>query len=524
MSEAVKTLATKAATALNNSAFAEVEACAKQILALDDSYADAWFFLSVTAAERRKVSVAIELVNSALRLSPRDAEYVAHKARLHTMAGQKTEAIAAADYAMTLKPDKPLVLDTLGVVYSRFEMHEQARDVLKLSVRVSPDNAQCQFNLASVEQFLGNAAGAEEGYRNAIRVKPDFYRAYWALSELEKNLGASGRLPALEELVRHTNLSPEDRLYLGHAISREYEKTGDYDSAFQTLSSGKEGMRAKVGYRIADDKKLFESVRQAFPVDGDYSSGDLGNQNIFVLGMPRSGTTLVDRILSSHSRIVSMGEVQYFAKAMKEVSGSRSQAMLDSELVMESRNIDFPEVGRRYLYEVGVRTGIKDFSLDKMPLNFLYVGFILRALPGAKIVCLRRHPVDTCLSNYRQLFAVNFSYYNYHYDLKDTAEYYCLFDELMAHWKAVFPDRFFELDYEAIVVSPEPTVRELSNYLGVGFEPACLEFYKSKSAVSTASAMQVREPLYSSAVNRWKQFGDHLAPVFEALSGKGISY
>jgi len=524
MSEALKKLTTKAATALNKGAFSELESCAKQILALDASYADAWFFLSLAAAERRKVSVAIELVNSALRLSPRDAEYVAHKARLHTMAGEKTDAIAAADYAMTLEPDKPLVLDTLGVVYSRFEMHERAREVLKRSVSVSPDNAQFQFNLASVEQFLGNAVGAEEGYRNAIRVKPDFYRAYWALSELEKNLGPSGRMSSLEELLRRSDLSPEDRLYLGHAISREFEKTGDYDSAFQALSSGKQGMRANVGYRIADDRRLFESIRQAFPVDGDYERGDLGNQNIFVLGMPRSGTTLVDRILSSHSRIVSMGEVQYFARAMKEVSGSKSRAMLDSELVAGSRDVNFPEVGRRYLYQVGMRAGLREFSLDKMPLNFLYVGFILKALPGAKIVCLRRHPVDTCLSNYRQLFAVNFSFYNYHYDLKDTADYYCLFDELMAHWKAVFPDRFFELDYEAVVASPESTVRELSSFLGVDFEPACLEFYNSKSAVSTASAMQVREPLYSSAVNRWKHFGDHLAPVFETLSGKGISY
>ncbi len=524
MPETLKKLTKKAAIALNNGAFAELESCAKQILQLDNTYADAWFFLSLSATERRKVSVAIELVDSALRLSSRNTEYVAHKARLHTMAGQKEAAVAAADYAMSLGPDRPLVLDTLGVVYSRFEMHEQAREVLKLSVRVTPDNAQFQFNLASVEQFLGNATGAEEGYRDAIRVKPDFYRAYWALSELEKNLGASGRLPGLEELVKRTNLSPVDRLYLGHAISREYEKTGNYDRAFQSLSTGKEGMRAKVDYRIEGDKKLFEAMKQAFPVDGDYAPGDLGNQNIFVLGMPRSGTTLVDRILSTHSRIVSMGEVQYFARAMKEVSGSKTQAMLDSELVMGSREVDFSEVGRRYLFQVGERTGIKEFSLDKMPLNFLYVGFILRALPGAKIVCLRRHPVDTCLSNYRQLFAVNFSYYNYHYDLKDTAEYYCLFDELMAHWQAVFPDRFLEVDYEDIVAKPEPTVRELCAFLSVEFETAGLEFYKSKSAVSTASAMQVREPLYSSAVDRWKHYGDHLAPVFEVLSKNGISY
>jgi hypothetical protein len=209
---------------------------------------------------------------------------------------------------------------------------------------------------------------------------------------------------------------------------------------------------------------------------------------------------------------------------MKEVSGEKSQKMLDRELVMASRHVDFSEVGRRYLFKVGEWTGIKEFSLDKMPLNFLYVGFILKALPGAKIVCVRRHPVDTCLANYRQLFAMNFSYYNYHYDLKDTAEYYCLFDALMAHWKAVFPDRFLEVDYEDIVAKPEPIVRELCNFVNVDFETAGLEFYKSKVPVSTASAMQVREPIYSSAVGRWKHYGDLLAPVFEVLSKNGITY
>jgi len=524
MSETLKKLTIKAALALNKGAFAALESYAKQILQLDNTYADAWFFLSLSATERRKISVAIELVDRALALSGRNLEYVAHKARLHTMVGQKEAAVAAADYAMSLGPEQSLVLDTLGVVYSRFEMQDQAREVLRLSVSLMPDNAQFQFNLASVEQFLGNAGGAEQGYRDAIRVKPDFYRAYWALSELEKNLGASGRLPDLEVLAKRTNLAPEDRLYLGHALSREYEKNGRYKSAFHALRKGKEGMRAKVGYHIADDKKMFEAIKQAFPVEADVTLGDLGNQNIFVLGMPRSGTTLIDRILSTHSRIVSMGEVQYFARAMKEVSGEKSQKMLDSELVIASRHVDFSEVGRRYLFKVGEWTGIKEFSLDKMPLNFLYVGFILKALPGAKIVCVRRHPVDTCLANYRQLFAMNFSYYNYHYDLKDTAEYYCLFDALMAHWKAVFPGRFLEVDYEDIVAKPEPTVRELCNFVNVGFETAGLEFYKSKVPVSTASAMQVREPIYSSAVGRWKHYGDLLAPVFEVLSKNGITY
>ena len=524
MPDDLKTLTRKASTALNARAWSELETIAKQILVLDRGHADAWFFLSVTAVERKRLKVAIELITQAVQLAPKNTEYLAHKARAHTMAGQRELALEAANAALTLAPVAPVVLDTLGVVFSRFELHEQARQVLQRGVEVMPDNAQFQFNLASVEQFLGDAPSALEHYQAAIKAKPDFYRAYWALSELEKNQSDPNRLPVLQKLLNdQSRLSAQNSLYLGHAISREFEKAGDFNAAFGALVQGKRAMSQALKYDVMDDRKIFDAMRQRFP-KAPAEKGDAGSHNIFVLGMPRSGTTLVDRILSSHSRVTSMGEIQEMARAVKGVTGSTSKAMLDAELVQDSASIDMAEVGRRYLYNVGQRLGIADLSLDKMPLNFFYVGYILSALPAAKVVCVRRHPVDNCLSNYRQLFALDFSYYNYHYDLKTTAQYYALFDQLMAHWHEVFADRFYEIEYEALVANPEPVVRALCDYVGIEFEAACLEFYKSKAAVSTASAMQVREPLYQSAVDRWKKYGDHLTPIFEVLQENNISF
>ncbi|MBO6657939.1 MAG: sulfotransferase [Pseudomonadales bacterium] len=521
-SSEVRALAQTCARALNRRAIPELESAAKQILQIDRNYADAWFFLSIAAIERKKQQVAVELIDNAIRLNPKHTEYVAHKARLHAMAGQREDAVAAADYGLSLKPDSPVVLDTLGVVYSRFDLHEKARDVLRRSVKVAPDNAQFQFNLASVEQFLGNASTAEQYYKGAIQLKPDFFRAHWALSELAKNNEVPGGVETLERQWARADLSAEDRLYLGHTISREKEKSGDYEAAFNYLDQGKAGTRARLGYDLAADRELFQSLKERFSEASRRS--DLGDHCIFVLGMPRSGTTLVDRILSSHSKIVSMGEVQDLPRAVKQVSGSKTPVMLDAAMVKDSARFNFSEIGRQYLYNVGGRVDLTGYSLDKMPLNFLYVGYILNALPGARVICLRRNPMDTIVSNFRQLFAVNFSYYNYHYDLRTTAEYYCLFDDLMSHWRSVFTEAFFEVDYEKLVQSPESEVRALCQQVGVDFEEACLEFYKSDTAVSTASAMQVRQPLYQSAVNRWRRFGEALRPAMDVLEANQISW
>lgn len=524
MSDDLKSLSQKASAALNRQAWAELEVLAKQMLELNQAYADGWFLLSVTATERKRLKIAIDLVSQAVRLSPDNTEYLAQKSRVHAMAGQMKSSLEAARQALALNPKAPLVLDTLGVVFSRFDMHAEARDVLRQSVAVAPNNAQFQFNLASVEQFLGDADAALHHYQLAIKAKPDFYRAYWALSELEKNQSDPQRLDVLTQLWdEQGSQSPENKLYLGHAIAREFEKAGDFDAAFEHLQSGKQAIRSAINYDISVDRKIFKAMKQRFPKDNS-SSGTSGDHNIFVLGMPRSGTTLIDRILSSHSRVTSMGEIQEMARALKNVVSTSSGVLLDEALVQASESSDLKEVGRRYLYNVGQRLDLTDFSLDKMPLNFFYVGYILHALPAARVVCVRRHPVDTCLSNYRQLFSLNFSYYNYHYDLVHTAEYYALFDELMAHWRNIFGDRFYEVEYEALVDDPEPVVRSLCEYVGIEFEPACLEFYNSKSAVSTASSMQVREPLYDSAIDRWKKYGDHLEPILETFRAKGLEF
>ncbi|MDA1371505.1 MAG: sulfotransferase [Proteobacteria bacterium] len=522
MNQPVQELLRNATAALNTGALRELHSLCQQILNIDDTQADAWFFMSIVAEAGRQIGQSIGFIDRALALDKSNSEYLAQKAKCHTLLNQFEKAVAAADQASALHPRQAIVLDTLGVVYSKMGEHAKARSVLAESVEREPLNQQYQFNLASAEQFLGNESAAKQAYEAAIRIAPDFARAHWALSELEKNQTDTTRFEALKNLTSQAGLSVEDELYLCHALSREYEKLGDFDNAFAYLKRGKQRRKASIGYSAAQDASLFEAIRATFTQAKSPAAQSPGEQAIFILGMPRSGTTVVERIVAAHSQVVSLGELQEFARAVKAVSGTDSPTVLDPEVIAAAAQVDPTEIGQLYLRMLGERIASEQRFIDKMPLNFLCIGFILESLPGARIICLRRHPLDTCLSNYRQLFALNFSYYNYHYDLSDTAHFYVQFDRLMSHWKSLYGNRIHETSYEELVADPETHVRSLLDYLDLPWQAQCLEFHKSKEAVATASAMQVRQPLYNSSIGRWRKYTQQLGPAIEILSANGI--
>ena len=360
---------------------------------------------------------------------------------------------------------------------------------------------------------------------------PGFARAHWALAELHKNgPGSRERLHRVQALQNKGELGAEEELYLAHAAARELEHLGDHAGAFRQLVAGKSRRLAQLEYSAEGDAELFRAMQRAFPEGKGEAPSPAGNSSspapLFIVGMPRSGTTLVEQVLASHSAVTSFGELQAMTHAVKHCSGTRSPRTLDQGVIEKALQQPAACVAEHYWsalqYRLDEVEGQVAYFIDKMPLNFLYLGFILRSLPGAKVICVRRHPLDTCLSNFRQLFAVNFSYYNYHYDLGNTARYYVLFHRLMAHWKALFGDRLLEISYESLTDVPEASVRTALDYLGLPWEPDCLRFHEQRTAVATASAMQVREPIYSRAVGRWRRYVEELQPAVDILEAEGI--
>ncbi len=479
----------------------------------------------MAAASARQYVQACESIERALGYDGARADYHAQHARCFAMLQRDSEARAAAERAQALGPSDALTLDTLGVVWSRLNAHECAVEAFGGAVRAQPENAGFHYNLAASLRFLGRFEDAERSYEAAIRLAPKLYRAHSALAELRKQTVERNHIERLRALLPVAAGDVDAELHLHHALAKEYEDLGDYDRAFAELTAGRAKRRRQLRYSSDDDRALFAKVQALFD-ERRCSSPPAGHPSaepIFVVGMPRSGTTLVERILSSHSQVSSAGELQNFALCLKRAAATPSNRVLDEATLEAGVGVDFAELGRRYVESTRPVTGHKARFVDKMPLNFLYVGFIRFALPNAKIVCLRRDPVDTCLSNFRQLFALNFSYYNYAYDLRDVGRYYVQFDRLMAHWDRVLPGAVLRVQYEDLVHRQEAETRRLLEFCGLPWEPQCLDFHENVAPVATASAVQVRKPLYATSIGRWRRYAAHLEPLLAELAAGGIA-
>lgn len=530
MNNVAESLHRRAIKAMNRGDIRNLKILSQQILAQNQEDAEAWFFLSIVGSATGRFADAVNAVDNALLFDDSEnVEYLCQKARYHSVLNEYQAAATSADLASDLlgKQTRPRALlhDTLGVVFTRIGQFDKAYTQLEKAVLIEPKNAQFQFNLASALQFVGKAETARRHFLRAIELKPNFYRAYWSLSELEKEKAPSKFISQLRSELSKTGLTAEDQLYLSHALARECEKRGDYREAFELLKHAKHHRSKQLNYRFDDDKSIFQTLHTTFtnkqlsaPVD------EAGQGCVFIVGMPRSGTTLVERILSSHHSVISLGELQNFALAVRSESDSKSKKVFDPDVVGSTNMERMSAVGERYLKSLGDRRPASGIFIDKMPLNFLYIGFILAALPAAKIICVHRNPLDTCLSNYRQLFAMGFSYYNYNQRLEDVARYYVEFARLMSHWRELYGERICSVQYESLVDQPEPEAKNLLTYLNLSWDENCLNFHKNTTAVATASAMQVREKIYARAVNRWKKYEAMLGPAKKILDDNGICY
>lgn len=498
----------------------EARVLAEEFVDKNPENVDGWILLGRAHLDLLQFSSALEAGKKAIALMPQHpvARLLLIDALLRC--GHSEEAFQQAKALEDEKKFDPVILQKLGYFYSQINRFSDAVRCYERACVLQPANSALHTGLAGAYIAMGALDKAETIYNDMTRRRPHEIDTYYNRAAMRKQTPERNHVAELEKvLAQHTGDANAEPL-LCYSLAKELEDLGEWKRSFSYLQRGANMRKRTVPYQVETDLEFLDAIREQFD-ETFFAQNRQGYEDespFFVLGLPRSGTTLVDRILSSHSTVGSIGEsIEFSATLIRQADTQNKSGQVAIEAL---RRLDFAALGREYCRNINGMLPGKTHVLDKTPNNFNYVGLILAALPNAKIVHLRRHPVDSCYALYKMLFRDG---YLYSYDLNDLARYYLGYDRLMAHWRKLFPGRFFDLQYEALVESQEDVTREMINFCGLEWEDACLSFEKNPSPSLTASAIQVRQPIYKSSVALWRRYEEELAPLIRGLREGGIN-
>ena len=433
--------------------------------------------------------------------------------------GQRDESLAILDQ-LSVDGDAhpPRLLQDVAQRYTMLGLHAEAERCHARALKQQPDNPQFIYNHATSLIALGRLAEAEAALDRVIELKPDDSDAWYNRATLRKQTPDHNHVEAIEAQLAKTPPQSPSRVALGYALAKELEDLRQNPRSFAALKNAADLRRRNLRYRVEDDIETMQLISTAFG-SGFFARTHTGHDDarpLFIVGLPRSGTTLVDRILSSHSAISSRGETSDFVMALVKQAG---KVKGKAELVQRSTTLDFTNLGRAYCANLA-DTG-RERQIDKTPVNFLYLGLIVAALPNARIIHLRRNPMDACYAMYKTLFRMA---YPFSYDLGDLVRYWVGYDRLMRHWRRLLPgSQFIEIAYEDLVADQEGVSRQLIEFVGLPWQDECLAFERNPEPSLTASAAQVRQPIYSSSVALWRRYENELAPLRAAFEAAGVA-
>lgn len=464
--------------------------------------------------QSRQPERALDLVRaevvSAVRVTP------AHALEIEALLAMRRrgEADAALDRALALPKPSADALDALAYFARRLSRHELSNRLYRSAVAFAPQDPILQFNLATSERSLGNLTQAAAACKDALRLAPDDLAAVLLRSDLTRATPGANNV---DDLRARLAADPAERaqMFAAYALGKELDDLGRYDEAFDAFARGAAARRRNLRYDVTEDEAKLRRIAEVFPGDGRGAAPlrPTAHRHVFIVGLPRSGTTLTERILGGLPGVTSNGETDNFAAAL---IGCAPPGRADVFQACADAN---PAAVAAAYEALAAPAAAGLATLEKLPLNYLYVGAIARVLPDAAIVWVRRNPLDSCFAMFRTLFG---EAYPFSYDLDDLARYYAAYERLMVHWAHACPERLVVVDYEALVTEPERVGADLAARCGLPWTPDALDLTRNRTASLTASAAQVRRPIHASSAGAWTRYRRQLEPLTRRLAALGV--
>jgi tetratricopeptide (TPR) repeat protein len=498
----------------------EASACCRKVLGAKRDLPEGHFLVGLIALELKETGRAVQAFGSVTQLQPDHAAAWANLSRLFMQAGQAARADAALNKAVEHNDDNPVVLDLIGAVYGLLGDQLEAGEWIARALEKQPDNLGFQINLANNHMFLDRLDDAEVILTRVLEKAPAHPNAHWLLSGLRKATDRS-HITELENLVSQEARNPRALAFLYYGLGKELEDLEDWGNAFKAFAHGAAARRTTLDFDENAEIEMFEAFQSTFTEEwmDDGKAGYEDPSPIFVVGQPRTGTTLIERIITSHSQVHSAGELKQFGHCIRRLGDYREPKLQSAKLAEVAANVEAETLGKAYLQMTRRLRGSLPRFVDKLPPNYQFIPLILKALPNAKIVHVRRSPMDACFASFKQLFA---DAYPHSYEQAEMARHHARYYRMMECWRERFGNRFFDISYEQTAAELEPNARALIEHLELPWEDACLEFHKQTAAVTTASVIQVRQPAHTRSVGRWHRYESQLAPMRAALGKAGI--
>jgi tetratricopeptide (TPR) repeat protein len=507
----------EAAELHRNGNYREAEKIYRDILREDPDNVSAMRLLAKLATKMEQYRDAVVLLKQVVRLAPDYRVALLDLGQAQTELHDLEDAVATIERAISLDPTSYGGYIALANALARSSRTNEAVAAYRKAGKLRPELAGTYLGLGNVLKTLGHQREAIEAYRKGISLQPDFAELYWSLSNLKTFRFHPDEVEAMKAELARPELGEAAAVHFCFALGKASEDSGDYSRAFEYYDRGNAMRRMQESYDPVHTEVIGERIRAVFTkefLEQAGGGGHAGVRPIFIVGLPRSGSTLIEQILASHAEVEATHELPEGGRLIKFIDQRRVGRGHYPEAVSGFSAEEFAVLGKRYDEQTRRYRSDAPHFIDKMPNNFANLGLLSLILPNALFINAMRDPMDTCLSCYKQLFARGQSF---SYDLDDLGNYYLEYRRMMDHWHAVMPGRILDVQYENVVDDLEAEVRRLLGYCGLAWDEACLDFHNTKRAIRTASSEQVRQPIYADAVYYWKNFGNALNPLIEIL-------